>query len=39
MKAYGGILGLPVSLRIGRDDRIEAKYMGATDLRYMQQEI
>jgi len=30
--SYGGILGLPVTFLIGRDGRIAAKYVGATDM-------
>jgi len=28
---YGGVLGLPIAFLIGRDGRIVARYMGATD--------
>jgi hypothetical protein len=28
---YGGVLGLPISFLIGRDGRIYAKHIGATD--------
>jgi peroxiredoxin len=28
---YGGVLGLPIAFLIGRDGRIETKYIGATD--------
>ncbi len=38
-KAYGGILGLPVTFLIGRDGRVLAKYSGITDLASLEQEI
>ncbi len=28
---YGGVLGLPIAFLIGRDGRIYAKHIGATD--------
>jgi cytochrome c biogenesis protein CcmG/thiol:disulfide interchange protein DsbE len=31
-QSYGGILGLPVTFLIGRDGRIVAKYVGATEM-------
>jgi cytochrome c biogenesis protein CcmG/thiol:disulfide interchange protein DsbE len=37
--SYGGVLGLPVTFLIGRDGRITAKYVGATDLAALQQKI
>jgi thiol-disulfide isomerase/thioredoxin len=36
---YGGILGLPTSLLIGRDGRIYAKHVGATDVPIFEIEI
>lgn len=36
---YGGILGLPVNFLIGRDGRVYAKYVGATDLAVIEREI
>ena len=36
---YGGILGLPTTLLIGRDGRIYAKHVGATDLSVFESEI
>lgn len=38
-ESYGGVLGLPVTFLIGRDGRIAAKYIGATDLAALQQKI
>jgi peroxiredoxin len=38
-ESYGGVLGLPVTFLIGRDGRIAAKYVGATDLAALQQKI
>jgi cytochrome c biogenesis protein CcmG/thiol:disulfide interchange protein DsbE len=38
-EAYGGILGLPTSLLIGRDGRIRAKYPGLVDFAKLEQEI
>jgi peroxiredoxin len=38
-ESYGGVLGLPVTFLIGRDGRIAAKYVGATDLPALQQKI
>jgi peroxiredoxin len=38
-ESYGGVLGLPVTFLIGRDGRIAAKYVGATDLTALQQKI
>jgi cytochrome c biogenesis protein CcmG/thiol:disulfide interchange protein DsbE len=37
--AYGGILGLPVSILVGRDGRIYAKHVGLTDLHAFEEEI
>lgn len=36
---YGGILGLPTTFLIGRDGRIYAKHVGATDLSVFEEEI
>ena len=36
---YGGILGLPTAFLIGRDGRIYAKHVGATDLTVFEDEI
>ena len=36
---YGGVLGLPIAFLIGRDGRIEAKHIGATDVSVFEQEI
>jgi thiol-disulfide isomerase/thioredoxin len=36
---YGGILGLPTTMLIGRDGRIYAKHVGATDLSVFESEI
>ena len=36
---YGGVLGLPIAFLIGRDGRIEAKHIGATDLSVFEREI
>jgi peroxiredoxin len=36
-EAYGGILGLPVTFLIGRDGRIQAKYVGAVDISTIEQ--
>jgi peroxiredoxin len=36
---YGGVLGLPIAFLIGRDGRINAKYIGATDISVFEQEI
>ena len=36
---YGGILGLPVAFLIGRDGRIHAKHIGATDIAVFEKEI
>ena len=37
--AYGGILGLPTTFVIGRDNRIHAKHNGATDFSTLEQEV
>ena len=36
---YGGILGLPTTFLIGRDGRIYAKHMGATDISVFDEEV
>ncbi len=36
---YGGILGLPIAFLIGRDGRIRAKHIGATDISVLETEI
>jgi cytochrome c biogenesis protein CcmG, thiol:disulfide interchange protein DsbE len=36
---YGGILGLPIAFLIGRDGRISAKHIGATDIFIFEKEI
>ena len=36
---YGGVLGLPIAFLIGRDGRIEAKHIGATDILVFEREI
>jgi len=36
---YGGILGLPIAFLIGRDGRIRAKHIGATDISVFEKEI
>lgn len=36
---YGGILGLPTTFLIGRDGRIHAKHMGATDVSVFEEEV
>jgi thiol-disulfide isomerase/thioredoxin len=36
---YGGVLGLPTTFVIGRDGRIYAKHMGATDASVMEGEV
>ena len=38
-QSYGGVLGLPVSVLIGRDGRIAAKYVGAAETPVLQQKI
>lgn len=37
--SYGGVLGLPVNFLLARDGRIAAKYVGATDLATLEQQI
>ena len=36
---YGGILGLPIAFLIGRDGRISARHIGATDIAVLEKEI
>jgi thiol-disulfide isomerase/thioredoxin len=36
---YGGVLGLPIAFLIGRDGRISAKHVGATDISVFEKEI
>jgi peroxiredoxin len=36
---YGGILGLPIAFIIGRDGRIYAKHVGATDMSIFEKDI
>ncbi len=36
---YGGVLGLPIAFLIGRDGRIEAQHLGATDVSVLEREI
>jgi thiol-disulfide isomerase/thioredoxin len=36
---YGGVLGLPTTLLIGRDGRIYAKHVGATDIDVFEAEV
>ncbi|MBZ5681091.1 MAG: TlpA family protein disulfide reductase [Acidobacteriia bacterium] len=36
---YGGVLGLPIAFLIGRDGRIYAKHVGATDVSVFEKEI
>jgi thiol-disulfide isomerase/thioredoxin len=36
---YGGILGLPTTMLIGRDGRIYAKHVGATDISVFEREV
>jgi hypothetical protein len=38
-KAYGGVLGLPVTLLIGRDGRIHAKHTGPVVMSSLEAEI
>jgi cytochrome c biogenesis protein CcmG, thiol:disulfide interchange protein DsbE len=37
--AYGGVLGLPVNILVGRDGHIYAKHAGLTDLQALENEI
>lgn len=36
---FGGVLGLPIALLIGRDGRIYSKHIGATDMAVLDREI
>ena len=36
---YGGVLGLPIAFLIGRDGRIRARHIGATDIAVFEKEI
>jgi len=36
---YGGVLGLPIAFLIGRNGRISAKHVGATDVSSLEREI
>ncbi len=36
---YGGVLGLPIAFLIGRDGRIEARHIGATNVSVWEREI
>ena len=36
---YGGVLGLPITFLIGRDDRICSKHVGAADISSLDREI
>lgn len=36
---YGGVLGLPIAFLIGRDGRIIARHIGATDISVFEKEI
>jgi peroxiredoxin len=36
---YGGVLGLPIAFLIGRDGRISAKHVGATDVSVFEKQI
>jgi cytochrome c biogenesis protein CcmG, thiol:disulfide interchange protein DsbE len=38
-EAYGGVLGLPIAFVIGRDGRIYAKHIGATEISVFEKEI
>jgi peroxiredoxin len=38
-ESYGGVLGLPVTFLIGRDGKIAAKYVGATETSVIQQKV
>lgn len=37
--AFGGVLGLPANILIGRDGRIIAKHVGVTDIAVLQKEV
>jgi hypothetical protein len=36
---YGGVLGLPIAFLIGRDGRVLARHIGATDISVFEKEI
>ncbi len=38
-QAYGGVLGLPVNVLVGRDGQIVARYVGMSDLRELETRI
>jgi peroxiredoxin len=38
-EAFGGVLGLPTTFLIGRDGRIHAEHVGATDFPKLEREI
>ncbi len=38
-EAYGGVLGLPVNVLVGRNGQIMARYVGMTDLRELETRI
>jgi peroxiredoxin len=38
-EAFGGVLGLPTTFLVGRDGRIHAKQVGATDFPKLEQEV
>ena len=38
-ESYGGILGLPITFLIGRDGRIYAKHIGATNAAVFEKEL
>jgi peroxiredoxin len=38
-KAYGGVLGLPITFLIGRDGQVAAMYIGEVDMSVLEQEI
>ena len=37
--AFGGVLGLPTTFVIGRDNRIHGKHSGATDFSALEREV
>ncbi|MGA3210878.1 MAG: redoxin domain-containing protein [Terriglobales bacterium] len=37
--AYGGVLGLPVTVLIGRDGRIQARYVGVVEMPVLEEKI
>lgn len=37
--AFGGVLGLPANILIGRDGRVIAKHVGVTDISVLQKEV